>query len=368
MIKALSVVWIAFCGGIKPRRCLDYRGFMNDIELYNIALPLLKDIGLKGEISITHLSGGMNNRVFKAQGRGKAFLLKLYFTSSKDLRDRGSTEFSFCNFAWKNGIKSVPEPYIFDSKNHLGVYEFIEGSSFKAGSIERRHVDAAVDFFLSLNACRDTDLAKALPPASEACFSIDQHITCIDKRVSRLNQIKIASDIDNEAHSFVSNRLIPFWLELKERVIEDADSFGLDVSYLLPEQLRCVSPSDFGFHNALLQSDGSIRFFDFEYAGWDDPAKAVCDFFFQPAVPVPEALCRRFAAAVLDIFKEDDGLNKRIQLLRRLYGVKWCCIILNEFLAVDSKRRSFACGSDLALRKSTQLSKAANLLSQLQDF
>ena len=34
---------------------------------------------------------------------------------------------------------------------------------------------------------------------------------------------------------------------------------------------------------------GELCFLDFEYAGWDDPAKMVADFFCQPAVPVADA-------------------------------------------------------------------------------
>ena len=61
---------------------------------------------------------------------------------------------------------------------------------------------------------------------------------------------------------------------------------------------RCLSPSDFGFHNAILANDGRLRFIDFEYAGWDDPSKLICDFFCQPAVPAPPQAFDRFATAI----------------------------------------------------------------------
>src|SRR5258708_29751946 len=41
----------------------------------------------------------------------------------------------------------------------------------------------------------------------------------------------------------------------------------------------------FGFHNALLRPSQELCFLDFEYAGHDDPAKMVGDFFSQPAIP-----------------------------------------------------------------------------------
>ena len=70
-----------------------------------------------------------------------------------------------------------------------------------------------------------------------------------------------------------------------------------DMDHPLDTQESVLSPSDFGFHNALLGPDGKLCFIDFEYAGWDDPAKLICDFFCQPQTPVPQAhlgfICQR---------------------------------------------------------------------------
>ena len=83
-----------------------------------------------------------------------------------------------------------------------------------------------------------------------------------------------------------------------------AAACGLYLDRPLDPADRCVSPSDFGFHNALREPSGRLRFIDFEYAGWDDPAKLVCDFFCQPAVPAPAGAFDRFAAAVGEGFAE----------------------------------------------------------------
>ena len=47
--------------------------------------------------------------------------------------------------------------------------------------------------------------------------------------------------------------------------------------------------------------------------------------------------------------------------------MKWCCIILNEFLPTDSMRRKFAVGgSDEETRKKSQLEKAREKLAALK--
>ena len=119
-----------------------------------------------------------------------------------------------------------------------------------------------------------------------------------------------------------------------------------------------VSPSDFGFHNALKTPDGRTRFFDFEYAGWDDPARMLCDFFCQPAVPAPLDYLVRFAASVSADSEEPDAMLARIRLLFPVYRIKWCCILLNDFLRVGDRRRRFALSDDAQERKASQLAKA----------
>jgi hypothetical protein len=125
-----------------------------------------------------------------------------------------------------------------------------------------------------------------------------------------------------------------------------------------------LSPSDFGFHNALRGEDGRLAFLDFEYAGWDDPAKLVCDFFFQMAVPAPRQCFDEFARGVAALVPDVAGTLARVELLRPLFGLKWCCIVLNHFSRIDLARRAFAV-SDAPSGKAGQLEKARRLFDGL---
>ena len=123
----------------------------------------------------------------------------------------------------------------------------------------------------------------------------------------------------------------------------DAAILGLDLSASLPSKHRVPSPSDFGFHNAMVEADGRLRFFDFEYAGWDDPAKAVGDFFSHPGVAVPQDQFEPFVMQALAPYEENaQHMATRVRLLEPISQVKWCCIILNEFLPAAARRRNFA--------------------------
>jgi hypothetical protein len=132
---------------------------------------------------------------------------------------------------------------------------------------------------------------------------------------------------------------------------------------LAPAQ-RCLSPSDFGFHNAILAPDDRLRFLDFEYAGWDDPAKLVCDFFCQPTLAVNRRHWDMFLSSLATWSGADPGLPGRARLLFPAYQIKWCCIMLNEFVRSEEARRQFAAGAELPIeRKASQLANARQALA-----
>ncbi len=136
---------------------------------------------------------------------------------------------------------------------------------------------------------------------------------------------------------------------------------------LLTQEERCLSPSDFGFHNSLLQADGTLRFFDFEYAGWDDPAKMICDFFCQPDLPVPESAFESFCSCTTGNFSLPEKITRRAKNLLPFYRIKWCCILLNEFLPHNALRRRFALTSiSEQERKEQQLRKVQSMLATLK--
>ena len=121
---------------------------------------------------------------------------------------------------------------------------------------------------------------------------------------------------------------------------------------------RCISPSDFGFHNALENNNKEIYFFDFEYAGWDDPVKLIGDFFCQPQVPVPLKYFQEFSNTVLDYSKNKEYLIARAKASFPLFQIKWCCILLNEFLPKHLGRRAFAGNvNNIEEKKLVQLQK-----------
>ena len=169
--------------------------------------------------------------------------------------------------------------------------------------------------------------------------------------MQRLRSIEASDASHAKARELVSATLEPLWRTIENDIRSQEES---PLGAVLPTAERCLSPSDFGFHNALRQHDGSLRFLDFEYAGWDDPAKTMIDFCNQPDGLLPRALADMFRKRTIGTAAND--LAARIRLLEPLYQLKWACICLNNFLP----GRSFA-GAPPGRSPTDQLTRAATM-------
>jgi len=337
----------------------------NSQGIYKKIEKLVKSTGQNEPFAIFPLIGG-NNKVFELRFNGHSIIAKYYYSNRTERNKRLKSEYGLCKFAWNHNIRTPPRPIARSQEDCLALYEFIKGRKVRATDISKTIILNAVDFYLNLNKALSTDgSSENFPPAAESNFSIKEHIRCIGNRIKRLSFIASSSRINRQAISFVQNGLRPTWLNILDKTSAILKEQEIDTGAVLPKAKRRLSPSDFGFHNAILTEDGMLRFIDFEYAGMDDPAKMVCDFFCQIAEPVPISYFNIFTTGVGSLEDDVDIFRKRIEILFPLYHIKWCCIILNEFLCDGMNRRHFArAGDDINSVRTNQLKKAESLLKK----
>jgi Phosphotransferase enzyme family len=326
-----------------------------DKSLLALASHLAESAGQGRARALSRLAGGKNNQVYRVETEsGRSLVLKRYFTDPRDPRDRLRAEWDFLQHAWSRGIRAIPVPLASDAAAHAGLYSFVEGRKLLAAELKPAHIDAAIDFVLAVNARPRAPLA----PGSEACFTLAEHIGTVERRVARLSTLDPGAPHATAAQSFVSVRLLPAWNAVKARLLADAHAAGLPLEQALSVDDCCLSPSDFGFHNALVDDAGRMTFLDFEYAGRDDPAKLASDFFCQPEVPVPLTYHAHFVTRMTQGLGLDEAGVARCRLLLDAYQIKWTCIILNDFLPLGAARRAFADTGAWAKRCADQLAKA----------
>jgi hypothetical protein len=329
------------------------------LELVRRCLP-----GLAGApLRFSRLAGGGNNRLYRVEGPEGPLVLKHYFRHPAQPRDRLGAEFAFLEYAWGLGLRCVPRPLGRDEAEGAGLYTFVEGRPLHPGEPGPAEVEEALAFVAALNAGGRPG-AERLGPAAEACFSVADQLRLVDGRVARLMALEPGDELEAEAAALVRSILLPAWREARQRLLERLGSSPPAWAGPLPRESWLISPSDLGFHNALRQPDGQLAFLDFEYAGWDDPAKLVCDFFLQPARPAPAAAFQAVARGVAALGPDPRGTLARVEALWPVLALKWCCILLNHFTRIDLARRAFAV-ADAVEHRAGQLEKARRLLGRL---
>lgn len=310
------------------------------------------------------LSGGRNSRVYRARGRsGRAYAVKQYFRHPLDGRDRLAAEVAALRFLRAQGIEHVPEVLGADPSAGCAVYEYVDGRPVDA--ISDGDINRAVAFLTRLWAMRGAPGAGQFAAASEACVALDDYVRHLDRRLRRLPDVADGSAVRDALLEFVRQELRPAHQRLGRWFSASAKARGWEPAAPLTAAQRTLSPSDFGLHNALRRGD-ELVFLDFEYFGWDDPAKMTADMLLHPAMAMTEAQRQRVVDGLAPVFGRD--FAARLQLAYPLCGLKWSLILLNEFVAQDRLRRDFAQAvpDDEHGRLSEQLTKARVMLARIE--
>ncbi len=312
---------------------------------------------------VTRVPGGGNNRIFRVEvAGGERFALKAYDAGSGDADARLDAEFRALSFIWWHGLRAVPRPLAIDAGHVCALFGWVEGSPVPLP--READIDAALQFLAELRRLASSCNALTLPEAKEACLAGAEVVAQIERRLSRLDAV---AGEHAELARFLSGDFVPVFEAARAAARRGYGNAGLDFEAAVASRQRTLSPSDFGFHNALKQRDGGLVFVDFEYFGWDDPAKLVSDFLLHPGMTLDMALKRRFVAGAREVFAGDPEFATRLRLLYPLFGARWCLILLNEFLPRRWRRRVFAGATDREVARALQLSKARGALGHVAE-
>lgn len=296
-----------------------------------------QQLGVSPPLSMERIRAGRNSEVYRISNPHGQWILKNYYQHSSDKRDRLGTEFGFLSYLKNVGTLTVARPLGMDQALHSALYTHLSGT--RPVTITPAHISQAVQFIKSINLARNAPDALALPMAADACLSWQAHMELTASRIDRLLSVPPKQELEMDAHQFVKEQVLPLWRHLKANLMQtlEASQIGLQLSMAG----RIISPSDFGFHN-VLENQRELFFLDFEYAGWDDPAKLICDFICQPELPVTQSQGQQFIDELLPDLPAPDTLRSRVKLLLPVHRLKWCCILLNEFRPEDRNRRLHA--------------------------
>lgn len=308
------------------------------------------------------VTGGGNNRLFEVTtGTGRRFALKLY--GPVDARgDRLGREFDGLALLAAHGVADVAVPVAADREARAALYRWIDGGPALAEP-DAGDIDRALALVKALRRVGRSGIAWS-GEAAEACLCLETLAGQLHGRLEKLRAVEGEPALT----AFLEETLVPVMAEALATARAIEMEVGIDPAAPLPPEHRVPSPSDFGFHNALRRPDGGLTFIDFEYFGWDDPVKLAADFVWHPGMGLEATSAARWLGGVSALFADDPTFQARLSARMPLFAIRWCLIILNEFLPERWRRRLFAGGgvADWTAAKAGQLAKARRLSSRIR--
>ncbi|MCM2303720.1 MAG: hypothetical protein NDJ72_03410, partial [Elusimicrobia bacterium] len=280
-----------------------------------------------------------NNRPLKVTlASGAKLLVKRYLVDARDRRERGRVEFRALTLLWDNGIRRIPQPLYLDPNGEFALLSWIDGRDLRKKGAGRAQVLQAAAFIKRLAGLRP----GSYPEAADSRRCLGDYARHIERRLSRVREGAAELKGFPQARRFVAETVVPLKERLLARFFVETDLQGLDLEAPLPASQRILSPSDFGFHNALEDAKGRMHFLDFEYFGQDDPAKLACDFSHHVAQSVSPENRRRFVSQLAASLPDHELFLRRVDLVYDLVGLEWLLIVLNVFAPETRARRRFA--------------------------
>jgi phosphotransferase family enzyme len=315
-------------------------------------------------LELERVGRGRNSRVYRVRTRSADYAAKFYFQKTADGRDRLQVEYEALSFLWNAGVRRIARPITEDRKRQVAVYAFIDGESVEPAAVGDTELDQLVSFAAELKQLSSRSVPSEISPAAEAFFTVNEVIRNVEGRLRRLLALDTAPRGHDALRDFLHDRFEPAFATLRQRARSPADP-GRELS----PGYRTLSPSDYGFHNTLRRPDGSLVFLDFEYFGWDDPAKLLSDLLLHPMMPLALGQRARLAQGMDAVFGADANWRARVEALYPLFGLKWCMIMLNEFLPRHIARNRFTerDSAEIEAVQARQLGAAAAMLARIME-
>ncbi|NEO82880.1 MAG: phosphotransferase [Spirulina sp. SIO3F2] len=304
------------------------------VRIFNISSPIqdirsIKRGGNAGVYNITLSNEHQDN----CNEMRQAFKLKIYPIDAKHNRLR--SEFEGILNLKKQGIRCLPQPIASNPDLGIGLFEWLPEATGQQTKFDP--IDQCLQFITQLQQQSRTDLWHNFPSASAACFSGS---AIVEQLHTRQQQFEAARILNPALDHFLSCDFHPLFADILTWSERNWPKSGAGFNEDIPRSQQTLSPSDFGLHNSIQTPKNTLVFIDFEYFGWDDPAKLVSDFFFHPGMSLTDEQRRQWVLGCLDIYGHQ--LIPRLQAALPLFGLIWCLIILNDYRDEVWERRMLA--------------------------
>ncbi|WP_390129319.1 hypothetical protein [Synechococcus sp. HIMB2401] len=318
-------------------------------ELKKEATRILEKRGDK-ILNLIEMKENANSNVFKIETEYDNLLIKIYPHSKLENRQSSRFKRETCFLEYLNAIKvsNTPKTIYKCEKGKFMIMNWMQGDNIR--QIDGETLRAMANFTAICNT--DANILKASKVKKAKDYWSKPAIIENDiiKRYKLLTNRPTRSMKESEIKELLKK------VSIAERIEEEIKLFRENAckDYWGPEMVNMIlSQSDMSINN-IKREGKQFKFYDFEYAGWDDPAKLVSDVLSHPDHKITKEKEEKWIKELRtqEVFK-DNGAEKRIRDSKQLTKIKWLLIMCNIY----SDNRSKTWGIEKIVNYANEISK-----------
>jgi aminoglycoside phosphotransferase (APT) family kinase protein len=273
------------------------------------------------DVAIRRVSGGRNNALYHVVSGHEQYACKLCVI---DERHRAEREYSALRLLQEAGADLAPEPVLLDASTIIlpfpvVIYRWLPGVPLEppltpgqlsalVGSVQRMHAIR-----------RDVSPADALPNAVFHWFDFRPYLAELRGFLSEYGSWLVEQDPDGRDLEGRLARLVTRCADAlaSSGVSPDRDAFPL-----------CLCRVDHNLANTVWEGNGPLRWVDWEYAGWGDPALDLADLRWHVSL---EGLSQTQHAWLREAYRrpaDDASFDQRVSAWDQLLAVRWPFLLL----------------------------------------
>jgi aminoglycoside phosphotransferase (APT) family kinase protein len=273
-------------------------------------------------VAIWRVTGGHNNALYRIEADGACYACKLCIP---DERQRAAREYEALRLLHVSRVDVAPEPLWLDESCSIlpfpaVIYRWLPGAPLTP-PLSQGHLEAFLTSYRQLHALQPGDQALDLREAWFHWFAWESYLVDLQALLDAYGAWLAAADPQGPA---LRDRLARLVKRCTEYVIASGVNPGREAVPLRPCRV------DHNLANTVWGPDGRLRWVDWEYSGWGDPALDLSELRWHAAFAELSQAQHRWLRENYCRPENDAAFERRLAVWDHIIVTHWSLLILRR--------------------------------------
>jgi aminoglycoside phosphotransferase (APT) family kinase protein len=275
------------------------------------------------DVAVHRVSGGSNNALYKVETDGQCCAVKLCVA---DGRRRAAREYGVLLLLHRAGLDLAPQPLGLDESCTVVpfpavVYHWLRGKSL-GPTPTVRELTVLLEGYHSMHALHRDEHVSSVGNPLDAWFhwfDFEVYLAELHDFLAEYGSWLATTELDGP---YLRERLA----QLVDGCAETIRTTSVDPS--CESVRRCLCRVDPNLTNTVLDESGRLRWVDWEYSGWGDPALDLAELRWHAALSGLSELQQDWLRENYRRPSDDLGFQDRLAVWDRLLATRWPFLVL----------------------------------------